>query len=163
MKRIWSPWRMEYVEKHGEQEGCFFCENLALPDGPENLILHRGEHAFVILNRYPYTNGHMMVVPYAHQPSLEMLDGPVLAELMQLLVEALSVLRQAYGAASFNVGANIGKAAGAGVVDHVHLHVLPRWPGDTNFMATTAEVRVIPEDLKDTFERLRALWTERRQ
>jgi ATP adenylyltransferase len=152
---------MEYVEKHGEEEDCFFCENLAQPDGPENLILHRGEHVFVILNRYPYTNGHMMVVPYAHQSSFEALEAPVLTELMQLTVEALGILRKAYGAESFNIGANIGKAAGAGVVDHVHLHVLPRWPGDTNFMATTAEVRVIPEDLKHTFERLQTLWKER--
>lgn len=161
MKQIWSPWRMEYVENNTEQGVCLFCDQLAHPDGPENLILHRGEHAFVILNRYPYTNGHMMVVPVAHQPSLDALEEKVLAELMNLVSEALAVLRKTYGAESFNIGANIGTAAGAGVADHMHIHVLPRWAGDTSFMTTTGEVRVIPEALERTYARLQAVWKDR--
>jgi ATP adenylyltransferase len=154
---------MEYVEKSTEQGVCLFCDQLAQPDGPENLILHRGEHAFVILNRFPYTNGHMMVVPFEHKPSFDALDENVLAEVMILASEALVVLREAYGAESFNVGANIGTAAGAGVADHVHMHVLPRWKGDTSFMTTTGEVRVIPEALESTYARLQAVWKNRRQ
>ena len=131
------------------------------PDGPDNLILHRGDYAFVILNRYPYTNGHMMVVPFAHQPSLDTLDEKTLSELMQLVSQALAVLREAYGAESFNVGANIGTAAGAGIADHVHMHVLPRWMGDTSFMTTTGEARVIPEALEHTYARLQTIWKKR--
>jgi ATP adenylyltransferase len=163
MKHIWSPWRMEYVEKSTEQGRCLFCDQLAQSDGLENLILHRGQHAFVILNRYPYTNGHMMVVPFEHKPSFDALDEKVLSEVMILASEALVVLREAYGAESFNVGANIGTAAGAGVADHVHMHVLPRWKGDTSFMTTTGEVRVIPEALESTFARLQAVWKNRRK
>ncbi len=163
MKYIWSPWRMEYVEKSTEQDVCLFCDQLAQPDGPENLILHRGKHAFVILNRYPYTSGHMMVVPFEHKPSFDALEDKVLAEVMILASEALAVLREAYGAESFNVGANIGIAAGAGVADHVHMHVLPRWMGDTSFMTTTGDVRVIPEGLENTYARLRAVWKNRKR
>jgi ATP adenylyltransferase len=163
MKHIWSPWRMEYVEKSTEQGRCLFCDQLAQSDGLENLILHRGQHAFVILNRYPYTNGHMMVVPFEHKPSFDALDEKVLSEVMILASEALVVLREAYGAESFNVGANIGTAAGAGVADHVHMHVLPRWKGDTSFMTTTGEVRVIPEALESTYARLQAVWKNRRK
>ncbi len=112
----------------------------------------------MVLNRYPYTNGHLMVVPYAHQASIESLEDAALLEVMNLSSQALAVLRAAYGAEAFNLGVNIGKAAGAGVVNHVHMHVLPRWAGDTNFMATTAETRVIPEDLEVTFTRLKTKW-----
>lgn len=160
MKHLWSPWRMAYVEQPHQEAGCLFCNRLAQTDGVENLILHRGRTGFVILNRFPYTTGHMMVVPFAHQPSLELLDAPTRKELMELLARAIQVLRRAYKARAFNIGANIGEAAGAGVIDHVHFHVLPRWPGDTNFMTTTAETRVIPEALEDMYRRLRALWQE---
>jgi ATP adenylyltransferase len=153
---------MEYVEKNVEQGNCLFCDQLSQPDGMDNLILHRGKHAFVILNRYPYTNGHMMVVPNAHQASLDDLDEEALAELILLVSESLSVLREAYDAESFNVGANIGTPAGAGVADHVHMHVLPRWMGDTSFMTTTSDVRVIPEALEDTYARLQAVWKKRK-
>ncbi|MEW6567204.1 MAG: HIT domain-containing protein [Chloroflexota bacterium] len=158
MKHLWSPWRMAYVEQPNQEAGCLFCSRLAQIDGPENLILHRGRHAFVILNRFPYTTGHMMIVPFAHQGSLEALDEATRGELMALATRAIAVLRQAYGAQAFNVGANIGVAAGAGVADHVHFHVLPRWPGDTNFMTTTADTRVIPSSLEATYTRLRPLW-----
>lgn len=163
MKHIWSPWRMEYVEKNVEQGICLFCDQLSQPDGLDNLILHRGKHAFVILNRYPYTNGHMMVVPNTHQSSLDGLGDEILAELILLVSASLSVLREAYGAEHFNVGANIGTPAGAGIADHVHMHVLPRWMGDTSFMTTTGDVRVIPEALQDTYARLQAIWKKRKQ
>ncbi len=112
----------------------------------------------MVLNRYPYTNGHLMVVPYAHQASIEDLEDATLLEVMKLSSQALAVLGATYGAEAFNIGVNIGKAAGAGVVSHVHMHVVPRWAGDTNFMATTAETRVIPEDLEETFTRLKTHW-----
>jgi ATP adenylyltransferase len=153
---------MEYVEKNVEQGSCLFCDQLSQPDGMDNLILHRGEHSFVILNRYPYTNGHMMVVPNAHQASLDALDEKTLAELILLVSKALSVLREAYGAEYFNVGANIGTAAGAGIADHVHMHVLPRWVGDTSFMTTTGDVRVIPEALEASYAKLQAIWKQRK-
>lgn len=158
MKRLWSPWRMPYIEGRNHEVGCILCNRQAEEDGLENLILHRGDHAYVMLNLYPYSNGHMMVVPFAHQPSLDDLDDATQAELIKLTSRAISMLRQAYGAEAFNVGINIGEPAGAGVPDHVHVHVVPRWSGDTNFMATTAETRVIPEALEQTYERLRAAW-----
>jgi len=148
---------MEYIEGHTGSSDCLFCE---LPNSKENLILHRGVEAYVVLNRYPYTNGHLMVVPYAHEASIEDLEDATLIEIMRLSSQALAVLRATYGAAAFNLGVNIGKAAGAGVVNHVHMHVLPRWAGDTNFMATTAETRVIPEDLEETLTRLRTHWED---
>ncbi len=146
---------MEYIEGHSDSTECLFCE---LPGAENNLILHRGTEAYVVLNRYPYTNGHLMVVPYAHEASIEELSDSTLLEVMTLSSQAVGALRAAYGATAFNLGVNIGKAAGAGVVNHVHLHVLPRWAGDTNFMATTAETRVIPEGLDETFSRLREHW-----
>lgn len=149
---------MPYIEADRQGTGCLFCEQLSRPDGPENLILHRGQLAFVILNRYPYNNGHMMVVPRVHQHSLEGLDGPTQAEMMALSGQAIRVLRAVYAAESFNLGINIGEPAGAGVLDHVHIHVLPRWAGDTSFMATTSQTRVIPESLEDTYQRLRPEW-----
>jgi ATP adenylyltransferase len=158
MKQLWSPWRMAYIEDRNTEGGCLFCNRREEVPGPASLILHRGPLAFVILNRYPYTNGHVMVVPNAHVPSLEDLDSATLAELMVLARRGLRALRQAYGAEAFNLGVNIGAPAGAGVVDHVHLHVVPRWAGDTNFMATTAATRVIPEELEQTFLRLDQAW-----
>lgn len=158
MKHLWSPWRRAYVETPEQEPGCLFCNRAAQSDGPENLILARGRHAFVILNRFPYTGGHLMIVPFAHTARLEALSDEALAELMQLAARALAALRRAFGAPAFNLGANLGEAAGAGVADHVHLHVVPRWPGDTNFMTTTADVRVIPIALEQAYDRLRAAW-----
>jgi ATP adenylyltransferase len=158
MHIIWSPWRMAYIEGQDEETGCLFCTRRSQEDGPENLIVHRGQRAFVILNRYPYTNGHMMIVPNRHHPTIEGLDPPTLEELMVLSQQAMAALRKAYNASAFNVGINIGDAAGAGVADHVHIHVVPRWKGDTNFMATAAQTRIIPEALRDTYARLRQAW-----
>lgn len=158
MKRIWAPWRMPYIEGSEREPGCFLCHRLSEEDGPGNLIFHRGDQSFVILNRYPYSNGHMMVVPYQHCPTTEELPPNALLEIISLANQAMSVLRAAYGAAAFNLGANIGGAAGAGLAEHVHLHVLPRWSGDSNFLSTTAETRVIPESLEETYHRLRRAW-----
>lgn len=160
MKHIWAPWRMTYIKGDVKEDGCLFCNRLAQDDGAENLILHRSQNAFVILNRYPYTNGHMMVVPFVHEPTIEHLEEQTLKEMMTLTNLAISALRKIYHAQSFNIGINIGEVAGAGVVEHVHIHVVPRWSGDTNFMSITAETRVIPEALEETYEKLRSAWCE---
>ena len=162
MNRLWSPWRMTYIENHNHEEGCIFCDALEQPDDPENLIIFRGRRAFVILNRYPYTSGHLMIVPYAHQPSLEGLETKTRAEMMELTAKSMRVLRRVYQPQAFNLGANIGEAAGAGVAEHVHLHVVPRWTGDTNFMSTLAETRVLPESLEETYRRIHDGWAERK-
>ena len=150
---------MTYIQKHKEEaEGCVFCKAQELPDGPDNLILYRGQQAFVILNRYPYTSGHLMVVPNKHDPSLDGLDASARAELMELATQIMSMLGKEYHAQGFNIGINIGEAAGAGITEHVHLHVVPRWTGDTNFMSSLGETRVLPETLEDTYHRLRRAW-----
>jgi ATP adenylyltransferase len=151
---------MAYIESTPTESECIFCNRLKEEDGPENLIIYRGEHSFVILNRYPYTNGHMMVVPYQHIPSLETLEENTLTELMLLTNQTISALRHVYFAEAFNIGINIGEPAGAGVADHVHIHVVPRWSGDTNFMSSTAGTRVIPEALEQTYARIKAGWKE---
>ena len=158
MKHLWAPWRMTYIREGIDDSECLFCSLLDSEDGPDNLILYRGQHAFAILNRFPYTNGHTMVVPYDHKSSLEGLSPPVLLEMITFTQQSLQVLREVYQTDGFNIGANIGEAAGAGVKEHVHLHIVPRWHGDTNFMATTAETRVLPEALEVTYQRLRQLW-----
>ena len=149
---------MKYIEENDKPGGCIFCEALKLKDGPENLIVLRAEYSFVILNRYPYTNGHLMVVPYAHQATIETLDRPTRSEMMELVSRGMQVIRAEYHAQAFNIGGNIGAAAGAGVAEHVHIHVVPRWPGDTNFMSTVGEIRVLPEELDATYQRLVAHW-----
>ncbi len=149
---------MKYIENHEKKPGCVFCTSLDQEDGPGNLIVFRGEHTFVILNRFPYTTGHLMVVPYAHRPSLDGLESAVRAEMMELVNHTLQVLEKVYHPDGFNLGVNIGAAAGAGVADHVHMHVVPRWAGDANFMSTLGETRVLPELLEDTYRRMVAAW-----
>lgn len=158
MEQLWSPWRMEYIENPPGENGCIFCVRIDEENDFDNLILYRGSGAFVILNRYPYTNGHMMVVPVEHVPSLTDLDENTLSEMMLLVKKALQTLEDVYSAESFNVGVNIGEPAGAGVADHVHIHALARWAGDTSFMTATASTRVIPETLEDTYNRLKTAW-----
>ncbi len=145
---------MEYIE-NSKVDGCIFCDAPAKEDSAENLIAFRGEHAYVILNRYPYTSGHLMVVPFAHKPNLEELDPQTRAEMMELTSRCMSVLRKIYNTRAFNMGANIGEAAGAGVKEHVHIHIVPRWAGDTNFMSSVGETRVLPELLEQTYERVK--------
>jgi ATP adenylyltransferase len=138
--------------------GCIFCDKAAEQADEANLIVCRGRTAYVILNLYPYNNGHMMIVPYAHVPSFEGLDEGALGEIMRLTNAAMRALRAMYSPEAFNLGANIGTAAGAGIADHVHMHVVPRWPGDTNYMSTVAGTRVIPEDLQETYRLAREHW-----
>ena len=153
MNHIWSPWRMEYIENNKEN-GCVFCNAQEQEDGAENLIAHRGEWAYVILNRYPYTSGHLMVLPFVHKPNLEELDAGIRAEMMELTTRCMTVLRRVYNPQGFNVGINTGEAAGAGVKEHVHIHIVPRWQGDTNFMSAVGGTRVLPEALEDTYKRI---------
>jgi ATP adenylyltransferase len=145
---------MNYIMNHEHKDGCIFCDALQSTDGVENLIAYRGKKAFVILNRYPYTSGHLMVVPNAHQPSMENLDSETSSEIMDLLKVSIKVLRAEYSPEGFNIGTNIGDVAGAGIASHVHFHIVPRWAGDTNFITTTGMVRVLPEELCQTYERI---------
>lgn len=160
MKRLWAPWRMEFVENEEPKHECVFCEILAQTNDEENLVVFRDSLTFVILNRYPYTSGHLMVVANSHRPSLEDLDMQTRSEMMELVTRAMQVLRKVYRPEAFNVGANIGSAAGAGIVDHIHMHVVPRWGGDTNFMSAISDTRVLPEKLDETFQRVLAAWNE---
>lgn len=150
---------MEYIE-NSKEDGCVFCNAQAKADSAENLIAFRGARAYVILNRYPYTSGHLMVVPFDHKPNLEELDPQTRAEMMELTARCMTVLRKIYHSEAFNMGANIGEPAGAGVKAHVHIHVVPRWVGDTNFMSVLGETRVLPEALEQTWQRVRNQFTE---
>ena len=154
-----TPWRRKYIEGHVKEDGCVFCNALAkTEDNSKNLIVHRGQRAFVIVNLFPYTNGHLMVAPMDHKASLELLDSETRAEMMELSSQAIVILKNIYHPQAFNVGANIGKAAGAGVPDHVHMHIVPRWAGDSNFMSVLGETRVLPETIEETYERVRKGW-----
>jgi ATP adenylyltransferase len=156
MDYLWTPWRYRYMaEAAGKQTGCIFCSALEKKDDAETLIVFRGKKNFILLNRYPYTSGHVMIVPYAHIPDLKDCDAETLTEMMLLAQRAEGALAAAYKPDGFNLGMNLGRAAGAGVTGHVHLHVLPRWIGDANFMSVVGETRVEPEDLGTTYEKLR--------
>ena len=154
MKHVWSPGRLEYL-KAPKIDGCVFCHAARSDEDRENLVLLRGERAFLILNRYPYNNGHFMVVPYAHVPSLEDLEAPVLTEMMLLLNQGLAALRSAMAPEGFNIGVNMGRVAGAGIEDHVHIHAVPRWAGDTNFMPVVGDMRVVPQTWLQTYDQLK--------
>jgi ATP adenylyltransferase len=152
MKVLWAPWRMEYIVSCKEQD-CIFCVRAAGKNDRDNLVLYRGKNVFVMMNKYPYNNGHLMVVPYAHQSSLSGLDQDTRLELMNTVekgTECLGIFRPE----AFNIGINIGKIAGAGIEEHIHIHIVPRWGGDTNFMTVTGETRVIPEHILDTYDKL---------
>jgi ATP adenylyltransferase len=157
MDRLWSPWRLAYVTgATGEKSACVFCDAAAHTRG--ELVLVRGEWSFVILNLYPYNNGHLMVVPCRHVSSLAALDPEEIAEMMRFTRDAEVALTEAYQPHGINVGINLGRAAGAGIEHHLHIHLVPRWTGDTNFMSVIGEVRVLPEDLSETASRLRPLF-----
>jgi ATP adenylyltransferase len=151
--RIWAPWRIEYIKGEKSPE-CIFCAKPALDD-ESALIVRRGESCFVMLNAYPYTSGHVMIAPYEHTADLAGLGEATARELIALTQESLRAIAEAYGPEGFNVGANLGTVAGAGVADHVHMHVVPRWEGDTNFMSSLADTRVLPESLQDTQRNLK--------
>ncbi|MGQ9492897.1 MAG: HIT family protein [Anaerolineae bacterium] len=156
MKRIWAPWRMKYIA--GEKpHNCVLCEALQASDDAAHYILYRGKKAVLMLNLYPYINGHLMVVPYLHVGDLMELDEETLSDMMLLTKKGLQALRGAMNNPhGFNVGINLGRVAGAGIQDHVHIHIVPRWEGDTNFMPVLADVRIIPESLDDTYNKLSA-------
>jgi ATP adenylyltransferase len=154
MDHLWSPWRLEYVTAH-KPTGCVFC---AAARGQDPLVVFRGHQAFVILNLYPYNNGHLMVVPCRHESTLAGLTGDEMNEVGQLLQRSELALREAYRLEGINVGVNLGSPAGAGIEEHVHVHLVPRWNGDTNFMTVVGQTRVLPEDIRSTAERLRPIF-----
>ena len=155
-ERLWTPWRMRYVAGADREEGCIFCNRLAEKDDVQSLILHRGERAFVIMNLYPYNTGHLMIVPNAHVASPEDADPEVMREMAALRGPVLRALRRALSPDGFNLGLNVGAPAGAGVADHLHEHVVPRWQGDANFMPILASTMVMPELIPVTYAKLRA-------
>ena len=157
MDYLWSPWRYAYMEQVNKekQPECIFCDALARNDDIATLIVHRGKKTFVILNRYPYTSGHVMIVPYAHVAELGLCDAATLEEMMHFAQRMEKAFGATYKPEGINLGMNLGRAAGAGVTGHLHLHALPRWFGDTNFMAVAGETRVHPEELSTTYQRLR--------
>jgi ATP adenylyltransferase len=157
-ERLWAPWRLTYIEKasadKGKTGGCIFVDLPAESDDRRNLILYRGKTAFVMLNAFPYTNGHLMVAPYRHTAELSELGDDELLEINQLVARCVEWVTAAYKPDGFNIGVNLGEAAGAGIPDHIHWHIVPRWNGDTNFMTTVGEVRVLPQSLEESWERL---------
>lgn len=153
MDFLWTPWRYQYVTNAGKTPGCVFC-NLRDSDDRQSFIVHRGRECFIILNTFPYTSGHVMIVPYVHSDELQKLPAEVAEEIMRLAQRTEGVLRRLYSPDGINLGMNIGRSAGAGVAGHVHLHVLPRWTGDTSFMTSVAETRMLPETLEQTWERM---------
>ncbi len=155
MTHLWTPWRSTYMKAGNQNQGCIFCAAAASTEDEKNLLVYRGELCFIILNRYPYTSGHLMIAPYEHVSRLGQASENTTAEMMQLARRAEQVLEAVYRPGGLNLGMNLGEAAGAGIEQHIHLHVLPRWKGDANFMSTVAETRIIPEALDDTYTKLR--------
>jgi ATP adenylyltransferase len=154
-KPLWAPWRLEYIEQADESDRCIFCE----PE--ENLVVARGERALVLLNRFPYSSGHLMVAPDRHVGELGSLEDDEALDVHRLATRALAALGTVYAPQGYNLGWNLGRVAGAGIDDHVHLHVVPRWNGDTNFMPVLADVKVLPEHLRETGRRLAEAWPDR--
>ena len=154
MDYLWTPWRYRYVTTTGDRGECIFCAAAQASNDQERLVVHRAARCFVILNRFPYTSGHLMVVPYEHVAALEELPDETLVELIRLARDSVNHLRTAYRPEGLNLGMNLGRSAGAGIAEHVHLHVLPRWTGDTSFITTVGETRLVPEDLAVTWEKL---------
>ena len=155
MDHLWSPWRFHYVSSSGQPHDCIFCSLLSEANDRQNLILLRKDHAFLILNRFPYTTGHLMVATNRHIATLEDAAPSELTEMILLARESEALLRKVYRPDGFNVGFNIGKSAGAGIADHLHLHIVPRWEGDANMVSVIGETRVIPEELETTYDKLR--------
>jgi len=162
MKILWAPWRMKYIRRFEDREdnGCIFCKGVQQNKDRENLILYRGKNCFIILNKYPYNTGHLMIAPYRHIGELEKLSEEELNELMRLTVLSVRILKREYRPSGLNIGANIGRAAGAGIEDHVHLHIVPRWVGDTNFMPIVSQTKIMPELPHETYDRLKKYFRE---
>jgi len=157
-KPLWAPWRLVYIKQADEHDGCVFCAARDSDDEAASLVVHRGTSGFVLLNLYPYNNGHLMVVPNRHIPDLTSATPAELAELMDLTRRAEIALVEAYAPHGLNMGVNLGKPAGAGILDHLHMHIVPRWNGDTNFMSVVGETRVLPEELPVTADKLRPIF-----
>jgi ATP adenylyltransferase len=157
--RLWAPWRLQYLKGEKSDE-CIFCSKPELGDDERALIAHRGHACYVILNAFPYTNGHVMIAPYEHVGDLRGLSADASTELMALTQRSLDAVERVYGPEGFNIGANLGEVAGAGFAGHVHMHVVPRWKGDTNFMPVVADTRVMPEALPDSWRKLQAAFRE---
>jgi ATP adenylyltransferase len=155
MDYLWTPWRYQYISTADQAQGCVFCDECQAGDDRERLVVYRGKHNFIVLNKFPYTSGHVMIVPYQHLDQLQKLPVAAAQEMMALTQKMEQVLRQEYHPDGVNLGMNIGKAAGAGVAGHIHMHVLPRWVADANFVSVIAETRVLPESLEQTWERLK--------
>ena len=164
MERLWSPWRARYIASgvDSQRDECVLCLIAQHPEDDEkNFILHRSQHGFVVLNLYPYISGHLMIVPYLHTSEFDSMPKEITDELMDLAKRSQTALREVYSPSGFNLGMNLGAAAGAGIADHLHIHLLPRWAGDTNFMTPVAETRVLPEDLETTYSKLRPKFSHR--
>jgi ATP adenylyltransferase len=155
MNHLWAPWRAAYVSEKGDPNRCIFCEAVASSDDAANLVVYRGRLSFVILNRFPYTSGHLMIAPFAHVSRLQQADEETAAEIMRLSRFAERVIEEVYRPDGLNLGMNLGEAAGAGIQQHIHMHLLPRWKGDANFMTSVANTRVLSEALEDTYAKLR--------
>lgn len=153
MKTVWAPWRMEYILSE-KPDYCIFCNALEQNDDTKTFILYRGKHSFIIMNTFPYNNGHLMVTPFQHLPCVTRLDNDTALEIHCMMQESVRILRSILNADGFNIGLNLGKVAGAGVEDHMHIHIVPRWNGDTNFMPVIADTKVFPQYLKATYEKL---------
>ena len=157
-QKLWAPWRLEYISEAGSQDGCVFCAEAADQLGEQSLTVHRGDLAFVLLNKFPYSSGHLMVASLRHIGELAELTTDEAAELHELTTQAIAALRAVYAPDAFNVGWNLGQVAGGSISGHLHEHVVPRWSGDTNFMPVLADIKVVPEHLIATRDRLRAGW-----
>jgi ATP adenylyltransferase len=162
MDYLWSPWRYQYIKSGGVKDGCVFCLIAGSSDDDTNLVVFRGESNYVVLNRYPYTSGHAMVIPYEHHATLEGAPTQTLEEMMRLTQQLEGALRRLYRCEGINIGMNVGQAAGAGVAGHLHMHALPRWVADANFMTVIGETRVVPEELEQTLAKLRGEFSETR-
>ncbi len=158
MRQLWAPWRLEYVQEAGGAEGCVFCQEATGELGERSLVVRRGERVVVLLNKFPYASGHLMVAPVRHVPTLGDLEHDEAVELHELTVQAIAALTRAYAPDGFNVGLNLGAIAGGSIAAHLHQHVVPRWTGDTNFMPVLADVKVLPEHLEKTRGNLAAAW-----
>ena len=161
MEHLWSPWRYRYVTTEHTRSGCIFCQIAAAAEDQENLVVLRARHNFIVLNRYPYTSGHLMIVPYEHVDTLERASEDTLHEMILLAQQSELHLREIYKPNGLNLGMNLGESAGAGIVGHLHLHLLPRWSGDTSFITTVSETRVLPEDLPTTYRKLSEAFRKR--
>jgi ATP adenylyltransferase len=158
MEHLWAPWRLEYMQSADAQDECLFCSAAANPDDPKRLVIHLGTDAVVLLNKFPYASGHFMVAPVRHVGDYAELADEEVLELHRFASAGMGALAQLYAPQGYNVGWNLGRIAGAGIVDHAHLHVVPRWAGDTNFMPVLADVKVLPEHLEETRQKMRAVW-----